>query len=92
MAFTGRTAGWSGTFEAQWKDPALDESHIEWSRRAMAALKPFTAAGGYANDKVESDLGTVREVYGDDKYEKLVRLKRTYDPDNAFRLNQNIRP
>jgi FAD/FMN-containing dehydrogenase len=91
-AFTGRAAPWSMTFEAQWEDPALDESHIAWSRRTMAALKPFTAVGGYVNDAVESDLGTVRGVYGDDKYEKLVRLKRTYDPDNVFRLNQNIRP
>jgi FAD/FMN-containing dehydrogenase len=91
-AFTGRTAPWSMTFEAQWEDPALDQPHVAWSRRAMAALQPFTAVGGYANDKVESDIGTVRGVYGDDKYDKLVRLKRTYDPDNVFRLNQNIRP
>jgi hypothetical protein len=34
----------------------------------------------------------VRSIYGDAKYERLVQLKRTWDPDNVFRLNQNIVP
>jgi FAD/FMN-containing dehydrogenase len=58
----------------------------------MDALKPFTAAGHYVNDMVESGVDVVRGIYGDAKYERLVDLKRTYDPDNVFRLNQNIRP
>ena len=48
--------------------------------------------GQYVNDAVESDVGSVRAIYGDAKYERLVELKRSYDPDNVFRLNQNIRP
>ncbi|TMM21520.1 MAG: hypothetical protein E6F95_10935 [Actinobacteria bacterium] len=58
----------------------------------MSALQPFTAAGHYVNDMVESGEDVVRSIYGDDKYERLVNLKRTYDPDNVFRLNQNIEP
>ena len=91
-AFTGRTAGWSMSFEAQWADSALDEAHIGWSRRAIAALKPFTLVGQYVNDAIETDVGSVRGVYGDEKYNRLVAVKRAYDPDNVFRLNQNIRP
>jgi FAD/FMN-containing dehydrogenase len=58
----------------------------------MGALEPFTTVGQYVNDAVESDVGSVRAIYGNKKYDRLVALKRTYDPDNAFRLNQNIRP
>jgi len=92
MAFTGRNAAcWVG-LEAAWEGAALDEPHKAWSRRAMAALKRFTTVGQYVNDAVESDVGSVRAIYGDAKYERLVRLKRTYDTDNVFRLNANIRP
>jgi FAD/FMN-containing dehydrogenase len=44
------------------------------------------------NDVVESGDDVARSVYGDAKYDRLVELKRAYDPDNVFRLNQNIRP
>jgi len=47
MAFTGRDAAfWIGT-EAFWEDPALDDSHFEWGRSAMDAIKPFSTAGHY---------------------------------------------
>jgi FAD/FMN-containing dehydrogenase len=58
----------------------------------MAALEPFTAAGHYVNDMVETGEDVARSVYGDAKYERLRELKRRYDPDNVFRLNQNIAP
>ncbi len=91
-AFTGRSAGWWVSAEAMWDDPTSDGSHMGWARRTMGALKPFTTVGQYVNDAVESDVGSVRAIYGNEKYDRLVALKRTYDPDNAFRLNQNIRP
>ena len=92
MAFTGRTAAFWVGLEAAWEGAARDESHKTWSRHAMAALKKFTTVGQYVNDAVESDVGSVRAIYGDDKYERLVGLKRAYDPDNVFSLNANIRP
>ena len=58
----------------------------------MDALAPFTAEGHYVNDMVESGDDVVRSIYGDAKYDRLVGLKRLYDPDNVFRQNQNIRP
>ena len=58
----------------------------------MGAFKPFTIVGEYVNDAVESDVDSVRAIYGNEKYNRLVKLKRKYDPDNVFRMNQNIRP
>jgi FAD/FMN-containing dehydrogenase len=92
MAFTGREAAfWLGV-EAFWDDRGLDGAHIAWGRRTMDALTPFTMAGHYVNDVVESGDDIVRGIYGDAKYERLVGLKRAWDPENAFRLNQNVRP
>ena len=92
MAFTGRDAAfWIGT-EAYWEDPALDDAYIGWARSAMDAIKPLTTAGHYVNDLVESGEDLIRFAYGADKYERLRALKRTYDPDNVFRMNQNIEP
>jgi FAD/FMN-containing dehydrogenase len=92
MAFTGRDAPfWLGV-EAEWKDAALDDAHVAWGRATMDALTPFTAAGHYVNDMVEVSEAIARSVYGDEKYERLVGLKRQYDPENVFRRNQNIRP
>ena len=92
MAFTGREAPfWLGV-EAAWDDPSLDEAHREWGRVTMDSLKPFTAEGHYVNDLMETGEEVARGVYGDGKYDRLVELKRMYDSDNVFRLNQNIRP
>ena len=92
MAFTGRDAAfWIGV-EAFWEDPAEDQRYMDWGRAAWDVLTPYTTAGHYVNDLVETGEGLVRAAYGDAKYERLVELKRTYDPDNVFRLNQNVKP
>jgi FAD/FMN-containing dehydrogenase len=90
MAFTGRSAAFWVGVEAQWTEPERDAEFVAWSRAAWDDLKPFTTAGHYVNDLVEA--GGARAAYGDAKYERLVALKRAYDPDNVFRLNQNIKP
>ena len=91
-AFTGREAAfWIGV-ESFWEDPAEDAAFIDWGRATWNAVTPFTAAGHYVNDMIETGEGVVRSIYGAAKYERLLGLKRTYDPDNVFRLNQNIAP
>ncbi|MGH2655900.1 MAG: FAD-binding oxidoreductase [Actinomycetota bacterium] len=91
-AFNGRSAAfWLGV-ESTWEDPSKDDEYVSWSREAWDALKPFTTAGTYVNDLVEASEELARAAYGDAKYERLVELKRAYDPDNVFRLNQNIKP
>jgi hypothetical protein len=92
MAFTGRGAAFWLDTQALWLQKEGDREHIEWGRSAMAALKPFTTAGHYVNDVVEQGNDVVRAIYGDAKYDRLRALKRAHDPDNVFRLNQNIRP
>ncbi len=90
-AFTGRDAGFWMAAEIQWDDPALDDPSREWARETVAAVEPFSMPGRYVNDVSEAQEDG-RSIYGDAKYERLVALKRAWDPDNVFRLNQNIRP
>ena len=59
----------------------------------IGLTEPWRVTGSYVNDVTESgDEAVVRGVYGNAKYDRLVALKRAWDPDNVFRLNQNIRP
>jgi FAD/FMN-containing dehydrogenase len=91
-AFTGRDAAAWLAAEAMWDDPELDEQCRAWGRDALADLAPFASSGRYVNDVAEVGAGVARAVYGDAKYERLVALKREWDPDNVFRLNQNVQP
>jgi hypothetical protein len=77
--------------EAQWDDPALDDACRGWARAVAEDAAPFAIAGRYVNDVAEADED-VRSVYGAAKHARLVDLKRAWDPDNVFRLNQNVRP
>jgi FAD/FMN-containing dehydrogenase len=91
-AFTGRGAGLWIAAEILWADEALDDACRAWVRAALADLQPFATTGRYVNDVVEVGDDVIRSVYGDAKHDRLVALKRAWDPDNVFRLNQNIRP
>jgi FAD binding domain-containing protein/berberine-like enzyme len=91
-AFTGREAAVWLAAEALWDDDALDEQCRSWGRDALADLAPFASGGRYVNDVAEVGANVARMVYGDAKYERLVALKREWDPDNVFRLNQNVQP
>jgi FAD/FMN-containing dehydrogenase len=92
-AFTGRSAPyWIGA-ETQWHDPDLDEAHISWAREAIALTEPYRVIGSYVNDASDpADDAQLRTIYGSAKLDRLVAVKRAWDPDNVFRLNQNIRP
>ena len=91
MAYTGRNAPFNISAELAWTDPVDDEERIAWGRAAIAKVKPFMTTGRYVNDVAEAGTDGA-QIYGDAKYERLVALKRRYDPDNFFRLNQNIKP
>jgi FAD/FMN-containing dehydrogenase len=91
-AFAGRDASFWVGVESFWDDGSRDEAMVEWGRTTWDALDPFTAAGHYVNDVIETGDDVVRSIYGARAYERLVGLKRTYDPANVFRRNQNIRP
>jgi hypothetical protein len=53
-------------------------------------MRPFSTGGAYLNFTPEPDR--IRDAYGENKYQRLVALKDKYDPNNLFRLNQNIKP
>jgi FAD/FMN-containing dehydrogenase len=72
-----------------WDEPADDERLIAANRAFCEAMRPFTTGGAYLNISPED---RVRDAYGEEKYQQLVALKNTYDPENLFRLNQNIKP
>ena len=91
-AFTGRDAAYWAAAEAFWTDGDLDDACRSWARAGSAAAEPYATVGRYVNDVIEVGDDVVRSVYGDAKLERLVALKREWDPDNVFRLNQNIRP
>jgi len=78
-----------------WDDPAEDAVNMGWGRELWAALQPFAADGVYVNylsDAVVEGQDRVRAAYGPAIYERLADLKRAYDPENLFCMNQNISP
>ena len=91
-AFTGRDAAYWAAVEIQWDDPSLDDDSRAWARAAMAETQEQAETGRYVNDVADVEDDAVRAIYGDAKRDRLVALKRAWDPDNVFRLNQNIRP
>jgi FAD/FMN-containing dehydrogenase len=91
-AFAGRDATVWAAAEIVWDDPELDDRSRDWARTVITNYDRFATSGRYVNDVAETDADVVRSVYGPAKYERLVALKRAWDPDNVFRLNQNVRP
>ena len=90
-AFTGRDGAYWASAEVLWEDADLDEAAREWGRRFVADIAGVAVVGRYVNDVAEEGEDP-RAIYGDAKQERLVALKREWDPENVFRLNQNIRP
>ena len=90
-AYPHRQPGYNLVLAAEWLDPADDEANIRWARETFTALAPHMADAAYVNYLDTDDLDRVRVAYGPN-WERLVSLKRRYDPDNVFRLNQNIDP
>lgn len=90
-AFAYRDADIAPVIAGMWPDPADNADNIRWVREYYAALEPHSAGGGYVNFMSEDDQDRIRENYRDN-YERLVEVKKRYDPDNLFHLNQNIKP
>jgi FAD/FMN-containing dehydrogenase len=90
-AFGHREAQYNFIPASVWINPAESERHLHWAREAWDLMKPFATGGVYVNNLAEEDEDQVRAAYGP-HYERLVVLKKKYDPHNFFRLNANIRP
>ena len=90
-AYSGRNADWIVNVHARWTDPAQDERCIGWARRLYADLAPYATGSAYVNFMSHDESDRVRQAYGS-HYARLAALKRTYDPANVLRTNQNIAP
>ena len=90
-AFPHRQPGYNCIIISQWADAADTVAGTRWARETFDALRPHMAHAAYVNYLDQDDAERVAAAYGPN-YERLVELKGRYDPDNAFRLNQNIVP
>lgn len=90
-AFNGRSAGHTFNVNATTETSEGFEEEREWSRALWSALSPYHTSV-YANFLMDEGEDRILQAYGPEKYARLKALKGKYDPDNFFRLNQNIRP
>jgi FAD/FMN-containing dehydrogenase len=90
-AFAYRDATFATVIAGMWPDPMQNEANTQWVRDYYNATAPHSEGGGYVNFMAEDDQDRIRDNYKGN-YDRLAAIKRTYDPDNMFRFNQNIRP
>jgi hypothetical protein len=86
-----RDAVWGSVFAGVDPDPANAGAIRNWCVDYFEALHPHSAGGAYVNMMMDEGQERVRASYRDN-YDRLARVKATYDPDNLFRVNQNIAP
>jgi FAD/FMN-containing dehydrogenase len=93
-SFGQRAATWNASALAIWETPEDDDRAIGWARHVADLLEPHSLTGaGYVNySPVDETAERVRAVYGDERWKRLVAVKRRHDPDNVFRFNHNISP
>ncbi len=90
-AFAYRDASFATVIAGMWPDPSKNEESIAWVRDYYDATAPHAQEGGYINFMADDDQDRIRTNYKGN-YDRLVSIKREYDPGNLFRVNQNIRP
>jgi FAD/FMN-containing dehydrogenase len=90
-AFSYRDANWGSVFAGVDPDPANVPAIRSWSIDYHEALHPYSSGGAYVNMMMDEGDERVRASYRGN-YDRLARIKATYDPGNLFRVNQNIKP
>ena len=90
-AYPHRDALYVMNVHTRWEDPADDERCIAWARDFFADATPYASGGVYVNFMPQDEGERTSDAYGAN-YARLAQIKATYDPDNLFRTNQNIRP
>jgi hypothetical protein len=90
-AWAYRNAGWAQVMVGVDPDPASAEALKSWTIDYWEALHPYSAGGAYVNFMMDEGQERVRATYRQN-YDRLAAIKKTYDPDNVFHVNQNIVP
>jgi FAD/FMN-containing dehydrogenase len=91
MAYRHRDAKFVLNVHGRWDERTDDERCIDWARAFFQASAPYASAGAYVNFMTEEESDRVAAAYGAN-YDRLAQIKKRYDPDNVFHLNQNIKP
>jgi hypothetical protein len=86
-----RDARWGSVFAGVDNDPGNVDAIRNWSIDYFEALHPHSAGGAYVNMMMDEGQERVKASYGEN-YDRLAQIKASYDPDNLFRVNQNIEP
>jgi hypothetical protein len=91
-AYDHRDSEYNLALISRWPDPAMADDSIAWIKQLWTETERF-GRGVYVNYLgVGESQDRVRAAYGPEKHDRLVALKRQYDPGNLFRHNQNIKP
>ena len=91
MAYGHRDAKFVLNVHGRWDEAKDDQKCIEWAREFFQASAPYASAGAYVNFMTAEESDRVAAAYGAN-YERLAQIKKRYDPENVFHLNQNIKP
>jgi FAD/FMN-containing dehydrogenase len=91
MAYGQRDARFVLNVHGRWNEATDDQKCIGWARDFFNVSAPYASAGAYVNFMTEEEGDRVAAAYGSN-YERLVQVKRRYDPENVFHFNQNIKP
>ncbi|MGH7542558.1 MAG: FAD-binding oxidoreductase [Gemmatimonadota bacterium] len=90
-AYPHRDAEYLMNVHARWEDPGEDDHCVAWARELFDVMALYATGGVYVNFMPADETGRVKAAFGPN-YDRLTRLKASYDPHNFFHLNQNIAP
>lgn len=91
MAYSARDTRFVMNMHARWESDQEDQSCIAWAREFFAKVEPFATGSVYVNFMTEEEVERIPSAYGVNQ-NRLEKIKKKYDPDNFFRVNQNIKP
>jgi len=86
-----RDALWAMVIVGVDPDPANKDLITTWAKTYSEALKPYSDSSGYVNFMMDEGEERIKATYGKN-YNRLAEIKQKYDPQNLFRVNQNIKP
>ncbi len=90
-AYPHRDAEYVMNVHTRWEDETDDDRCVAWAREFFGVMSPYATGGVYVNFMPEDETERLKAAFGSN-YDRLAALKKRYDPDNFFHLNQNIAP
>ncbi len=91
-AFSFRKSEYALVIQTRWKDREESQMHLQWTRDFHQAMHQHGTGKVYVNFVAHEGAERVKDAYNSKTHRQLQRIKAKYDPENIFRMNQNIRP